>query len=65
MDLADCVICSYSMNKGQIGVRLLCDPSHTFHKKCIEGWLNRTAKCPLCKADATAIEQPIKEIKLN
>lgn len=28
---------------------LPCDERHAFHTKCIEAWLDKSNRCPLCK----------------
>lgn len=30
---------------------LPCDPSHVFHARCLEPWLQKSFQCPLCRAD--------------
>ena len=35
-----------------------CIPEkHYFHQKCIENWIKRYQKCPLCRATVAEIEE--------
>mmetsp|Transcript_109243 Transcript_109243/g.189539 ORF Transcript_109243/g.189539 Transcript_109243/m.189539 type:complete len:259 (-) Transcript_109243:8-784(-) len=45
-----CVICLDTMMKGD-HARLLPSCGHVFHRACIDLWLLRSTKCPLCNAD--------------
>lgn len=40
----DQMVCDIKSN-----VTLSCHTSHTFHKQCIERWLERKPVCPLCR----------------
>ncbi|KAJ8665263.1 hypothetical protein QAD02_006925 [Eretmocerus hayati] len=42
-----CPICLRDFEKGNIAKSLPC--KHTFHKECIEPWLEKTNSCPLCR----------------
>lgn len=42
-----CAICLDDLQTGQMVKALAC--SHKFHSKCINFWLKRKLKCPLCK----------------
>ena len=46
-----CSICLEPLGKfiKQGKKKLPCN--HTFHKKCIDGWLNISNSCPLCRRD--------------
>jgi hypothetical protein len=43
-----CIICRLDMNVGA-GRRLPC--GHCFHSECIERWVGRQWRCPICKHD--------------
>jgi hypothetical protein len=45
----ECAICLEDFEEGGPVVSLQCAGAHTFHKDCIETWLNHEAVCPLCK----------------
>lgn len=50
-------VCSICLIKFQRDVQytyLPCDPRHVFHTKCIEPWLKRDAKCPICNTRVTS-----------
>jgi len=42
-----CIICIEQFKTGQFKKTLLCH--HTFHKKCIDGWLYCNNTCPTCR----------------
>jgi len=45
----ECIICLDEFeDNDRLGTLSLC--SHTFHPDCIEAWLRRNAKCPLCRS---------------
>merc|ERR1739836_298609 len=57
----DCIICLDAIVVGEEVTRLPC--GHTFHKVCIESWLQYSDKCPLrCRhtgqMQADAVLQP-------
>ena len=41
--------CSICLNENKKYRNLTCSCGHTFHKKCINRWLNSNNDCPLCK----------------
>lgn len=43
----DCKICFSKKEKGEECRKLSC--GHSFHKKCIDLWLNKNLLCPSCK----------------
>jgi hypothetical protein len=45
--MEECSICLES----ETNVTLLCN--HTFHKKCIDEWLNKKNNCPICRHNIT------------
>ncbi len=49
----DCIICMEHFKPGDSFTRLPCDPRHIFHTNCIEGWLSRAKKCPMCNCKIT------------
>lgn len=52
---AVCSICLDDFNDEKPIVRTRAC-SHTFHRACLEGWLNVNRDCPLCRQDLTATE---------
>ena len=46
-----CVICLSDFEIGQKVSALPC--CHTFHTKCLDEWINRKQKCPVCKFEIT------------
>ena len=44
-----CICCMEEYNKGDQLRRLTC--FHTFHKDCIDQWLESSHTCPICKLD--------------
>jgi hypothetical protein len=44
-----CSICLCDFENGETIRFLLC--FHRFHKKCIDKWLKRSTKCPICNGD--------------
>lgn len=48
----DCIICLDTFQAGEdasVIVSLKC--KHTFHAKCIDDWLKKQARCPLCREE--------------
>jgi len=45
-----CVVCLENYTKGQVMRVLPC--GHSFHRQCIDKWLERSTTCPICKHDA-------------
>lgn len=56
-----CVICQTDLLSESV-ITLSC--SHTFHKECIQEWINRRNLCPLCNtiADPT---KPIRKLEVE
>lgn len=50
---AECSICLCPIQKGET-LRRLPTCGHSFHQGCIDLWLLRQNKCPLCKGDVVA-----------
>ena len=46
-----CVICLESYASESNVSSLLCSDKHVFHTKCLQRWLRKSTKCPLCKVD--------------
>ena len=44
-----CTICFEDYEGGDVQRRLPC--THSFHKQCIDCWLQRSTQCPICKHD--------------
>jgi hypothetical protein len=42
-----CPVCLEQFKEGFYKRTLRC--SHTFHKKCIDKWLNKNCVCPICR----------------
>ncbi|XP_058809098.1 E3 ubiquitin-protein ligase RNF181-like [Phymastichus coffea] len=42
-----CPVCLIDFEKGIISKRMPC--KHSFHKECIEPWLEKTNSCPVCR----------------
>jgi len=56
LDEAECSICLSVVAEGDAGRRLpAC--GHCFHQACIDLWLLRQNKCPLCKTDVLAADK--------
>lgn len=49
IDVGTCNICLEDYQAGEEKKSLSCP--HSFHKGCIDEWLQRVAVCPVCKAD--------------
>ena len=43
-----CIICLDYLNKDE-NYRLLPICNHIYHEKCIDKWLIKNSKCPICK----------------
>ena len=48
-DKETCPICCCDYEDGEDVRNLSC--THMFHKECIDTWLVRKSKCPLCRTD--------------
>ena len=46
---ADCTVCLEQLGLGAEMRRLPC--GHAYHRRCVDKWLIRRRKCPLCKLD--------------
>lgn len=46
-DIDECCICKEKYNDNELHRKLPCN--HTFHAHCIEDWIIRNKKCPLCR----------------
>jgi hypothetical protein len=47
-----CIICQEDIAEQQEEIFLMC--FHRFHGGCIEDWLTKNAKCPVCQYDLKA-----------
>jgi len=47
----NCTICLDDFKKDIMLRRLLC--LHVFHQECIDEWLKKSKKCPICNSDVT------------
>lgn len=56
-----CCICLSTMDYGDSVRQLPCSAggldAHQFHSGCIDRWLDKTLRCPLCNADCSALVQ--------
>jgi len=46
-----CCICLESFEQGDSCMRLPCHAGHVFHTECLQYWLERSRRCPLCRSD--------------
>ncbi len=44
----ECPICSAPFQVGDSACKTVC--GHTFHRKCVDDWMSRSDKCPMCRA---------------
>ncbi len=44
----ECPICSAPFRAGDSACKTVC--GHTFHRKCVDDWMSRSDKCPMCRA---------------
>jgi len=51
-DCSDCSICLCAIDEGET-VRRLTKCRHVFHRSCLDLWLLRDSKCPMCKVSVT------------
>ncbi len=49
-----CAICLDFFKPDSTIKHLPCDPRHNFHPACIDEWLVRNPKCPICNRPVTA-----------
>merc|ERR1719193_952911 len=42
----NCAVCLCDFNDGETVTRLPC--GHRFHHSCVQAWLRRSNRCPLC-----------------
>lgn len=60
-ETSTCCICLGTMKPGQSVRQLPCMAGgcngHQFHTDCIDHWLERSLRCPLCNADCSALFQ--------
>jgi len=48
-----CIICLNCFKDKEEVLYLPCDPRHHFHSLCIESWLNKALRCPICNISLT------------
>ncbi|XP_020597887.1 RING-H2 finger protein ATL56-like [Phalaenopsis equestris] len=49
----DCVVCLEGFREGD-WCRVLPDCKHSFHRICVDRWLERSKSCPLCRRSVAA-----------
>lgn len=54
-----CAICQQELKANLQAI----DCMHTFHKDCIETWVERKPICPICKHDISVPIKPSPELK--
>ena len=47
--LIRCTICQFDFDDGEIMRKLSC--GHLYHKGCVDDWLMKDKKCPVCKIE--------------
>jgi len=47
----ECVICSENYLAGEPLRMLRCHPTHHFHQRCIDQWIQVKSTCPICRKD--------------
>ena len=47
--MVECAICLLDYKDSDVILELKCDRRHYFHEQCINQWMERNPKCPLCK----------------
>lgn len=57
-----CVICLENMEGNENILTLEC--SHTYHKECINDWLDRAQTCPMCRQKVEP-ENTIRDLAIN
>jgi Ring finger domain len=57
----ECAICLSSFETDEICRELPMPCSHCFHKTCIDTWLLKSSKCPLCNRSIYGIMAQMKE----
>jgi len=59
-----CVICLDNINlKDDVNI-LTLECSHTYHKECIDKWLNRAQTCPICR-EKVEPENTIRDLAIH
>ena len=53
MNDKDCIICYEKCNRKRDNIEFIvnCKCKMSYHKKCIEKWLNIKNKCPICREE--------------
>lgn len=46
-EIEECAICLVAIKKGRSAKRMPC--LHEFHPICINKWLQKTMRCPICR----------------
>ncbi|XP_014217227.1 E3 ubiquitin-protein ligase RNF181 [Copidosoma floridanum] len=56
-----CPVCLKEFEKGITAKLMPC--KHTFHKECIEPWLEKTNSCPLCRHELPTDDEDYEDFK--
>ena len=59
----ECRICLSPLAAGETVRRLEC--LHVFHRVCLDTWLQRCLKCPLCKHDLMSAQVIVKKTNIS
>ena len=46
-----CVICYCEFEEDDQISELACDDRHIFHTECVQKWLEKDLRCPMCKKE--------------
>lgn len=46
-----CAVCQFEFEENEILRKLTC--GHLYHKTCVDEWLGKEKKCPVCKYEVT------------
>ena len=61
IDDQTCTICCADIKEGDKIYKLACE--HTFHKACIDPWLEKSSECPNCRGDVYRKPDPKPETR--
>jgi hypothetical protein len=56
--MSECIICMEKFENGKSDITPLShNQEHFFHTKCLEEWLKRNNKCPICRTEIKAEQE--------